>query len=252
MSTQREKTPAEIDAMREGGKILATIFRDLRAYVQPGMSELEIDAWVATQIEKHGASATYKTSEVNFPGVICISVNDAITHGVPTDYVLQKGDLVGFDFVITYKGMKTDSAFTMVIGEEPKGAIKHLLRVTERSLYAGIDAIKGPVHVGDISAAVEKVLNDGKVGIIRDLVGHGVGHEMHQAPEVPNYGRRGTGPLLVPGDTIAIEPLTSLGSEQIKTDSDGWTLVTRDGSLAAQFEHTVLITEDGAEILTQL
>lgn len=253
MSTQqRAKTPAEIEAMRECGKILATIFRDLRAYVQPGMSELEIDAWVATQIEKHGAIATYKTAEVNFPGVICISVNDAITHGVPTDYVLQKGDLVGFDFVITYKGMKTDSAFTMVIGEEPKGAVKHLLRVTERSLYAGIDAIKGPVHVGDISAAVEKVLNDGKVGIIRDLVGHGVGHEMHQAPEIPNYGRKGTGPLLVPGDTIAIEPLTSLGSEQIKTDSDGWTLVTRDGSLAAQFEHTVLITENGAEVLTML
>lgn len=252
MSTQREKTPAEIDAMREGGKILATIFRDLKAYVQPGMSELEIDAWVAGEIEKHGAIATYKTAEVNFPGVICISVNEAITHGIPTDYVLQKGDLVGFDFVITYKGMKTDSAFTMVIGEEPKGAVKHLLRVTERSLYAGIDAIKGPVRVGDISEAVEKVLSEGKVGIIRDLVGHGVGHEMHQAPEVPNYGRKGTGPLLVPGDTIAIEPLTSLGSEQIKTDSDGWTLVTRDGSLAAQFEHTVLITENGAEILTML
>jgi methionyl aminopeptidase len=252
MSTQREKTPAEIDAMREGGKILATIFRDLKAYVQPGMSELEIDAWVATQIEKHGAIATYKTSEVNFPGVICISVNEAITHGIPTEYVLQKGDVVGFDFVITYKGMKTDSAFTMVIGEEPKGAVKHLLRVTERSLYAGIDAIKGPVRVGDISAAVEKVLNDGKVGIIRDLVGHGVGHEMHQAPEIPNYGRKGTGPLLVPGDTIAIEPLTTLGGEQIKTDSDGWTLVTRDGCLAAQFEHTVLITENGAEILTML
>lgn len=238
--------------MREGGKILATIFRDLKVYVKPGMSELEIDGWVESQIKKHGAIATYKTAEVNFPGVICISVNDAITHGIPTDYILQRGDLVGFDFVITYKGMKTDSAFTMVVGEEPKGAIKHLLRVTERSLYAGIDAIKGPVHVGDISAAVEKVLKDGKIGIIRDLVGHGVGHEMHQAPEIPNYGRVGTGPLLVPGDTIAIEPLTTLGGEQIKTDADGWTLVTRDGSLAAQFEHTVLITEDGAEILTQL
>jgi methionyl aminopeptidase len=136
MSTQREKTPAEIDAMRECGKILATIFRDLKAYVQPGMNEIEIDTWVAGEIEKHGAIATYKTSEVNFPGVICISVNEAITHGIPTDYVLQKGDVVGFDFVITYKGMKTDSAFTMVIGEEPKGAVKHLLRVTERRLYA--------------------------------------------------------------------------------------------------------------------
>jgi methionyl aminopeptidase len=250
--SQKVKTAAEIQAMRDGGKILATIFRDLKAYVQPGMSELEIDEWVAAQIEKHGATATYKTAEVNFPGVICISVNEAITHGVPTSYVLQAGDVVGFDFVITYKGMKTDSAFTMVIGQEPKGAVKHLLRVTERSLYAGIDAIKGPVRVGDISAAVEKVLKEGKVGIIRDLVGHGVGHEMHEAPEIPNYGRAGTGPLLAVGDTVAIEPLTSLGSEQIKTDADGWTLVTRDGSIAAQFEHTVLITENGAEILTIL
>lgn len=250
--TQKPKTVAEIDAMREGGKILATIFRDLKQYVQVGMSELEIDAWVAGQIKKHGATATYKTAEVNFPGVICISVNDAITHSIPTDYVLQKGDVVGFDFVITYKGMKTDSAFTMVVGEEPIGAVKHLLRVTERSLYAGIDAIKGPTRVGDISAAIEKVLKDGKVGIIRELVGHGIGHEMHESPEVPNYGKAGTGPLLVPGDTIAIEPLTSLGSEHIKTEEDGWTLVTKDGSLAAQFEHTVLITENGAEILTQL
>jgi methionyl aminopeptidase len=250
--SQKPKTPAEIQAMREGGKILATIFRDLKNYVKPGMSERQVDEWVAGQIKLHGAIATYKTPEVNFPGVICISVNDAITHGIPTDYVLQKGDVVGFDFVITYKGMKTDSAFTMVLGEEPKGAVKHLLRVTERSLYAGIDAIKGPVRVGDISAAVEKVLNEGKLGIIRELVGHGIGHEMHEDPEVPNYGKAGTGPLLVPGDTIAIEPLASLGSEHIKTDDDGWTLVTRDGSLAAQFEHTVLILKDGVEILTKL
>lgn len=249
---QKTKTPAEIEAMRQGGKILATIFRDLKAFIKPGQSELEIDAWVSDQIKTHGAIATYKTSEVNFPGVICISVNDAITHGIPTDYVLRKGDVVGFDFVITYKGMKTDSAFTMVVGEEPRGAVKHLLRVTERSLYAGIAAIKGPVHVGDISAAVEKVLSEGKLGIIRELVGHGIGHEMHEAPEVPNYGSAGKGPLLVAGDTIAVEPLASLGSEHIKTDSDGWTLVTRDGSLAAQFEHTVLILDDGVEILTQL
>lgn len=249
---QREKTPTEIQAMREGGKILATIFKGLRERAKPGVSELELDAWVDSEIKHHGATATYKTDEVNFPGAICISVNEAITHGIPTSYKLQKGDLVGFDLVITYKGMKTDSAFTMVVGEEPSGAVKHLLNVTERSLYAGIDAIKGPTRVGDISAAIEKVLTQGKVGIIRELVGHGVGHDMHEPPEVPNYGRAGTGVLLTPGDTIAIEPLTSLGTERIIIDDDGWTLSTRDGSLAVQFEHTVLITEDGAEILTQL
>lgn len=249
---QRSKTPAEIQAMRDAGRILATIFQGLRERAVPGVSELELDAWVESEIIRNGAEATYKTAEVNFPGAICISVNEAITHGIPTNYVLQKGDLVGFDLVIAYNGMKVDSAFTMVVGEEPKGAVKHLLQTTERALYAGIDAIHGPVRVGDISAAVERVLKAGKVGLIRELVGHGVGHLMHDVPEVPNYGRAGTGPLLKVGDTIAIEPLTSLGSEKIKLDGDGWTLVTRDGSLAAQFEHTVLITEDGAEVLTQL
>ena len=129
---------------------------------------------------------------------------------------------------------------------------KHLISVTERSLYAGIDAITGPVRTGDISAAVEKVLNDGKLGIVRELVGHGVGQEMHMPPEVANYGRKGTGALLSPGDTIAIEPMATLGREKIKVDADGWTIRTRDGSLAAHFEHTVLVTETGAEILTQL
>ena len=240
--------------MREGGKILATIYRDLKTYVRAGMSELEVDAWVAQEIKRHGAIATYKTSEVNFPNVICISTNDEIVHSVPTDYIFEKGDVVSFDLVIAYKGMKTDAAFTMVIDEQPTGIKKHLLNVTERSLYAGIDAIKGPVYTGDIGAAVEQVLTTGKLGIVRDLVGHGVGLEMHMDPEIPNYGRKGTGVLLKPGDTIAIEPMATLGGEKISTDTqgDGWTIRTRDGSLAAHFEHTVLVTENGAEILTQL
>lgn len=247
------KTASEIEAMRQGGKILATILDNLKKYVKVGMSEIEADEWVANEIIRMGAEATYKTDEVKFPNVICISVNDEIVHSIPTDYKFEKGDVASFDLVITYKGMKTDSAFTMVVGEEPKGIKKHLLNYTERSLYAGIDAIKGSVRVGDIGAAIEKTLNDGKLGIIRDLVGHGVGHKMQQAPEVPNYGRKGIGVLLVPGDTIAIEPMATLGGEDIKTDEDdGWTIKTRDGSLAAHFEHTVLITETGAEILTKI
>lgn len=252
--TQQQKTDAQIQAMREGGKIIATIFRDLKEYVQPGMTGWDIDAWVAKEILRHDATPTYKEPVPDFPGVICISVNDAIVHGVPTEYAFEKGDVVGFDLVITYKEMKTDSAFSMAIGEKPSGAKKHLLNVTERSLYAGIDAIKGRgTHIGDISAAVEKILADGKLGIIRELVGHGVGMEMHMPPDVPNYGVKGSGQLLMPGDTIAIEPMATLGGEKIITnDEDGWTISTRDGSLAAHFEHTVLITEDGAEILTQL
>lgn len=252
--SQPKKTPTQIEAMREGGKVLGRLLADLKAYVQPGMTEREIDEWVGKEITARGAIATYKTSEVNFPGNICISVNEQIVHSIPSDYVLELGDIASFDLVIEYKGMKTDAAFTMVVGEEPKGAVKHLLQTTERSLYAGIDAIRGGgTRTGDIGAAVEAVLDGGNLGIMRELVGHGVGLEMHMPPEVPNYGKKGTGTVLAVGDTIAIEPMASLGSERIVTDQDdGWTIMTRDGSLAAHFEHTVLITESGAEILTQV
>ncbi len=240
--------------MRDCGRILATVFDGLKQQLTPGMTGLQADAWVAAEVKRLGAVATYRTSEVGFPNTICISINDAVVHGVPTDRPFQTGDVVGFDLVIAYNGMKTDSAFTTVIGEAPSGAVKHLIRQTERSLYAGIDAIKGDgTHIGDISAAVEAVLTDAKLGIVRELVGHGVGLEMHMPPEVPNYGIKGTGPILRSGDTIAIEPMASLGDERVVGPlEDNWTYATRDGSLSAHFEHTVLITETGAEILTSL
>lgn len=248
------KTSEQIEAMRDCGKILAGILADIKVYVKPGMTGIEIDTWVAQEIAKRGAEATYKTKEVGFPNSICISVNEAIVHGVPTVEPLEVGDVVGFDLVIAYKGMKTDAAFTMVVGEKPQGATKHLLSATERSLYAGIDAISGDgARIGDISAAVEKVLTGAKLGVVRELVGHGVGLEMHMPPEVPNYGVSGKGEILRAGDTIAIEPMASLGGERIAGPlGDGWTYATRDGSLSAHFEHTVLITEAGAEILTKL
>ncbi len=252
--TQPKKSPDQIQAMRDGGRILATIFDGLRKQLKPGMTGIDADAWVDNEIKRLGAEATYKTAEVGFPAAICISVNDAIVHGVPTDEPFKAGDIVGFDLVITYKGMKTDSAFTTVIGDEPSGAVKHLLKNTERSLYAGIDAIKGEgTHIGDISAAVEKVLADANLGIVKELVGHGVGTSMHMPPEVPNYGVAGTGPALKAGDTIAIEPMATLGDGRVKGPlDDDWTYASRDGSMAAHFEHTVLITETGAEILTTL
>ena len=248
--SQPPKTPAQIQAMRDGGKILAQIFAELREQIRPGVTGVELNNFVAGRIAEYGAIATYQTAEVNFPGVICISVNEQIVHGVPTDDELVLGDVVSFDLVITYRDMKTDSAFTMVVGEEPRGAIKHLIGNTERSLAAAIEAINGPCTTGDIGAAVEELLNRAKLGIIRDLVGHGVGLQMHMPPEVPNYGRPGGGVQLQVGDTIAIEPMATLGGEKIITEDDDWTISTRDGSLAAHFEHTVLITENGAEILT--
>lgn len=249
---QPAKTAQQIAAMREGGQILVQIFDDIRGYVSAGMTGLQIDDFVGQRMREYGVQATYRTDEVNFPGNICISIDDQIVHGIPIDIEFKKGDIVSFDLVITHKDMKTDSAFTMVIDEKPTGAIKHLLQATERSLYAGIDAIKGDgTRVGDISAAVERVLSEARVGIVRELVGHGVGNQMHMAPEIPNYGRAGTGPVLHAGDTIAIEPMATLGGEKIRLEDDGWTISTSDGSLAAHFEHTVLITENGAEIITQ-
>jgi methionyl aminopeptidase len=247
-----DKTSAELQAMRDGGKILATIFRDLRKQAVPGVSERQLNDWVEAEITSYGAVATYKTAEVNFPASICISTNNQVVHSIPTNYVLQKGDVVGFDLVITYDGMKTDSAFTMVIGEEPSGDKQRLLEFTEKSLYAGINAITGPVKTGDIAAAVESVLKAGGLGIVRELVGHGIGHNMHEAPDIPNYGHAGSGTFLRPGMTIAIEPMATLGGDKIFVTEDHWTICTADNSLAAHFEHTVLITEDGSEILTTL
>ncbi|HET7629926.1 MAG TPA: type I methionyl aminopeptidase [Candidatus Saccharimonadales bacterium] len=247
-----EKTATELESMRQCGRILAELFTDLRQQVHAGVSERQLDSWVEREIKARGAEATYKTAEVNFPGVICISTNDQIVHSVPSDYVLEKGDVVSFDLVISYQGMKTDSAFTMVVDEEPTGDKKRLIEFTEKSLYAGIDAITGPVRIGDIGAAVQAVLESGKLGIVRELVGHGIGHKMHSPPDVPNYGLTGSGPLLMPGETIAIEPMATLGSAVINSHHpDGWTITTADGSLAAHFEHTVLILESGVEILTR-
>lgn len=247
-----EKTDAQIQAMRDGGTILATIFQEIRNYVHAGMTEKAVDSFTAKRITHYGATPTYKEPEVDFPGVICISTNDEVVHGIPTNRVLQRGDVVSFDMVITYDGMRVDSGFCMVVDDEPSGDVKRLIDYTERALYAGIDVLKGSTRVGDISAAVEAVLHKGKLGIVRELVGHGVGFQMHMPPDIPNYGRRGTGPLLMPGDTVAIEPITTLGSERIVQLDDDWTIATRDGSLSAYAEHTVLITENGAEILTQV
>ena len=248
-----KKTPAQLDAMREGGQILAKIFADIRAYVKPGVSELEVNDFVAKKITDYGATPTYREPVPDFPGVICISTNEEVVHGVPSEYIFEEGDVVSFDLVITYKQMKVDSAFTIVVGQPPKGATKHLLALTEKSLQAGIDAIHGDgTTTNDIGAAIEAVLKKGKLGIIRELVGHGVGIEMHMPPDVPNYRIRGRETVLRAGDTIAIEPMATLGSERVVIDpEDGWTIRTSDGSLAAHFEHTVLITETGAEVLTR-
>ena len=242
----------KVEAMREGGKIMAQIFSELRDYTQAGLTGKEIDAWVAKKIVDYGAGVAYYEPEVDFPGSICISVNDELIHGIPKDIVLEEGDKVSYDLVIKYMGYYVDSAFTMVIGK-PTEAQKHLLNITESSLYEGIAQVKPGAKIGDIGAAVQKVLEKGKLGVIKNYVGHGIGKSMHMEPEVPNYGRKGHGYTLQVGDTICIEPMSSLGKPDtvVVEGDDGWTVCLKDGSLGAHFEHTVLVTEDGYEILTQ-
>jgi len=244
----------KVDSMRVGGKIMAKIFAELRGYTQPGMTGKEIDAWVAKKIVDYGCGIAYYEPEVDFPGSICISVNEELIHGIPKDIELEAGDKVSYDLVIKYQGYYVDAAFTMIVGGKMTSAQKHLLSFTESALYEGIERVKPGAKLGDIGYAVEKQLTKGKLGVIRNYVGHGIGESMHMPPEVPNYGKKGHGYELRVGDTICIEPMSSLGKPDnvVVEGDDGWTVCLKDGSLGCHFEHTILVTEDGYEILTQL
>lgn len=250
--TADQKTlDTKISAMREGGKILGNLLRDLKNYVKPGMTGKEIDAWVRQEITARGAEVAYDMLEEEFPGAICISINDELVHGAPTDDPLEAGDKVSFDLDIYYKGYFTDSAFTMLVGDKGSPAVKKMLSVTESSLYEGIEQVKPGAHIGDIGSAVEKVLRAGHLGVIENYIGHGIGKTMHEAPEVPNYGKKGRGYKLVEGDTICIEPMSCLGKPANYVDkSSNWTVKMKDGSIGCHFEHTILVTSDGYEILT--
>lgn len=242
----------KVAAMRAGGKIMAQLFADLREYTQVGKTGIEVSKWLEKQIISAGAGVAYYEPEVDFPGSICISVNNELIHGIPKDIPFEEGDKISYDLVIKYQGYYVDSAFTMVLGK-PSAAQKHLLSYTESSLYEGIAQVKPGAKLGDIGYAVEKMLEKGKLGVIRNYVGHGIGKSMHMEPEVPNFGKRGHGYTLQVGDTICIEPMSSLGKPDtvVIEDNDGWTVCLKDGSLGAHFEHTILVTEDGYEILTQ-
>lgn len=246
-----EELQRKIEAMRVGGKILGGVLRDLRDFVIPGRTGKEIDAWVRTEIEKRGAKVAYDYLKEGFPGAICISVNDALVHGVPTDEALEEGDKVSFDLDVLYGGYYTDAAFTMLVGNNGSPAVKQMIKTTEQAMWAGINEVCAGVRIGDIGYAVEKVLLKGKLGVIENYVGHGIGREMHMAPDIPNYGRRGHGYLLKAGDTICIEPMASLGKPKnyVDVESD-WTVRMKDGSIGCHFEHTVLVTDEGCEVLT--
>lgn len=247
----RAKTPAEIEYMRQGGHKLARILDYLKNQVKVGKSGKDISKIAAEKIKAAGLKPVLLGFQ-GYPDVMCVSVNDNIVHGLPNSKKFIDGDVVKLDITVSYKSMVIDTAATVVIGK-PKPDIKRLVEGTERALYAAIDSIKGDgTRVGDIASATEAVLNKYKLGIVREMVGHGVGYEIHEDPNVPGYGVKGTGPVLMAGVTIAVEPMATLGDWKIKELDDGWTIASADGSNTAHFEHTVLITDDGAEILTAL
>jgi methionyl aminopeptidase len=245
------KSAREIDLMAQGGKILGATIETLRAAVRPGISTGELDDVAEEFIRSHeGATPAFK-GLYGFPGSICSSVNQEIVHGIPSrKRVLKEGDIVSLDVGVGYKGYFTDSASTVPVGQISAEA-QRLLDVTQASLEAGIAAATVGNHIGDIGAAVQQVVEAAGFSVVRDLVGHGIGVEFHEEPQVPNYGKPKRREKLVPGLTIAIEPMVNIGGPATKTLPDRWTIVTLDGSLSAHFEHTVAITEDGPRVLTR-
>ncbi len=251
------KTKEEIADLRVSGKRLAFVLQEVKKAIKPGVSTLELDALAEKLIREGGdippfLHYTPHGARTPFPASLCVSLNDEIVHGIPSkDRIIKEGDIVSIDLGVSHNGMITDAALSVSVGEV-SAEIEGLIRDTERSLYEGINAAKVGGRIGDISAAIERVGNKGGYGIVRELGGHGVGHAVHEEPYVPNYGVKGTGPLLKPGMVLAIEPMFMLGEEDVRLMPDGYTIVSHDGSPSAHFEHTIVITEDGVEIVTML
>jgi methionyl aminopeptidase len=245
----RIKTEVEIARIRTSGQMLAAVLRHLIPHVQAGTTTAELDKLAAAELERLGGRPAFLGYQ-GFPAVICISVNDEVVHGIPGSRRLAQGDLVGLDFGVNFQGMITDGAITVPVGQ-PSAEAHKLLAATQEALSLGIKQVKPGARVGDISHVIEKRLRRDGLAVIEELCGHGVGHEVHEDPIIANYGKAGHGPKLKAGMTIALEPMATLGGKEIMLADDDWTIKTADGSLGAQFEHTVLVTADGAEILTQ-
>ena len=244
------KSQREIEIMARGGKILAETVKLMERSVQPGMTTADLDAIADQFIRSHpGAKPSFK-GLYNFPASICSSINNEIVHGIPSKKrVLYEGDVVSIDVGVQYEGYHTDSATTVAVGSVNDES-RHLLQVTRDALDAGVAAAKVGNHLGDIGAAIQAVVEEAGFSVVRDLVGHGIGTGFHEEPQVQNYGKPNRGIRLVPGLTIAIEPMVNVGKPGIRTMPDKWTVVTIDGKRSAHFEHTVAITEDGPRVLT--
>lgn len=244
------KTRTELDVIRDNCRLLARLFKEMDVWVKVGVSAAELDAEAENWILKHKAKPAFKGYK-GFPATLCISVNDEVVHGIPSKKkVFAKGDLVGIDCGLLLNGFYADMAFTYAIDAVPE-ASDRLLRVTRDSLYAGIDQARTGGRLFDISHAVQSLVEEKGYSVVREFVGHGIGRALHEDPQVPNYGSKGKGIRLMEGMVLAIEPMVNGGGADVVVEEDGWTVRTKDGSLSAHFEHTIAITKNGPEILTE-
>lgn len=244
------KSEFEIDLMRIAGRIVAETHVVLAKAIRPGISTKELDQLAEDFIRSKGASPSF-LGYGGFPASICASVNEELVHGIPSNRILKNGDVISIDIGAEYKGYHGDSAWTYGVGEISDLA-KKLLKVTEESLYKGLEKATPENRLSDISHAIQTYVENYGFSIVREYVGHGIGEDLHEAPQIPNYGLPNRGPRLKPGMALAIEPMVNSGERFVRTLADKWTVVTEDGSLSAHFEHTIVITESGHEILTKL
>lgn len=242
------KSRREFAKMERAGAAVAAVHAAIREAAAPGVSLLELDRIGAKVIADHGCTPSF-LGYLGYPANLCLSPNDVIVHGIPDDYELREGDILSVDAGAIYEGFHGDAAFTMGIGEITDDAQK-LIDVTEKAMWAGIREVRKGRRLGDIGAAVHEVGTGGGYGVVEEYVGHGIGREMHEEPQVPNYGTRGKGLRLRTGMALCVEPMFNLGGRHTKVDADGWTVRTEDGSLSAHWEHTVAITPDGTQVLT--
>ena len=244
------KSDHEIAAMRQAGRIVATVLEMLKLQVRPGMRTKELDIIVARELERLGAKSSSKGYR-GFPANLCVSVNDEVVHGIPSKRILHEGDIVSLDLTVNLNGFHADAAVTVGVGEVSSQA-KQLMEVTKGALEAGIAAAHSGVGLGDISTAIQNYAESRGYSVVREYAGHGIGRQMHEEPQIPNFGQAGTGPVLKRGMTLALEPMVNIGDWRTRLGDDHWTVLTSDGSLSAHFEHTIAITDGEPEVLTTL
>ncbi|HNQ65001.1 MAG TPA: type I methionyl aminopeptidase [Smithella sp.] len=244
------KLPEEIERARASNRIVAEVLSRLREKVKPGVKTKDLDKFAEEIAEKRGARPAFKGYH-GYPHSLCVSINEVVVHGMPSERVLEEGDIVGLDFGVFYQGFFGDATVTLPVGKVTAKALR-LMQVTEQSLYAGIAQAREGNRLGDISAAVQSVVEEAGYSVVRDFVGHGIGKDLHEEPQIPNFGQKGRGIELKKGMILAIEPMVNEGKYKVQVLPDGWTVVTKDGSLSAHFEHSIAITEHGPDILSRL